>query len=324
MSFSRRAIVPLALIALSFTSFTHAAGTAVRGPSTVAADDAEVVTLTTGLIDLNPSRTSVSTVHGYDSVTSISVDTDKGIIKGYAEFDLPTDSTLPLSATVGSAVQGALHSPLTFIGGSGPQTVTAELRFDGSFDALRGLPTFSLTGNITATSFTTAPFTQSLYQSQLSFLMSAVTPTYAPQVLTLGHESQTAGGVTTDTPYYAGATQVAVNSAAASLDAIVRLSFDVMPGQAYNINSFVNGLVTAEPGSQQTSTHGELLSSAGVIDFSHTAQLALYVPQGVTVVGDPLVNQIVVTAVPEPQAASMLLAGLLALAGIARRRTARR
>ena len=206
----------------------------------------------------------------------------------------------------------------------GPQNHFRLQRFDGSFDALRGLPTFSLTGNITATSFTTAPFTQSLYQSQLSFLMSAVTPTYAPQVLTLGHESQTAGGVTTDTPYYAGATQVAVNSAAASLDAIVRLSFDVMPGQAYNINSFVNGLVTAEPGSQQTSTHGELLSSAGVIDFSHTAQLALYVPQGVTVVGDPLVNQIVVTAVPEPQAASMLLAGLLALAGIARRRTARR
>ncbi|MBT0963679.1 hypothetical protein [Denitromonas iodatirespirans] len=324
MSFACRATLPLALVALCLTSTAQAAGTGVRGPSTAAADASEIQTLATGLIDLNPSRTPVSTVHGYDSITSISVDADNGIIKGYAEFDLPSDSSLPLSATIGSAVQGSLHSPLTFIGGTGPQTVTAELRFDGSFAALRGLPTFSLTGNITATSFTTAPFTQSLYQSQLSFLMSAVTPNYAPEVLMLGHESQTAGGVTTDTPFYAGATQVAVSSSAAALDAIVRLSFDVMPGLAYNINSFVNGLVTAEPGSQQTSTHGDLLSSAGVLDFSHTARLALYVPQGVTVVGDSLVNQIVVTAVPEPQAAGMLLAGLLTLGAIVRRRTVRR
>ncbi|TVO58782.1 PEP-CTERM sorting domain-containing protein [Denitromonas halophila] len=323
MFFARRATLPLALIALCLTSVAHAAGTAVRGPSTAAADASEVVTQYSGFIDLNPARSAVSTVHGYDSVTSISVDTDNGIIKGYAEFDLPTDSTLPLSATVGSAVQGSLSSPLTFFGGTGPQTVTAELRFDGSFDALRGLPTFSLTGNITATSFTAIPFTQSLYQSQLTFLMSAVTPTYVPQVLTLGHESQTAGGVTTDTPFYAGATQVAVDASATSLDAIVRLSFDVMPGQAYNISSFVNGLVTAEPGSNQTATHGDLLSSAGVLDFSHTAQLALYVPQGVTVVGDPLIHQIVVTAVPEPQAAGMLLAGLVLVAGIARRRRVR-
>ena len=322
MHFLSRATLLAALIAPCASPLATAAGTATRGPVTVPADVVQSETQETGVISLNPARDSVSTVHGYDSTTSISVDADNGIIKGYAEFDLPSDATLPLSATVGSSVQGSLTSPITFAGGATwPRTVTAELSFDGSFVATNSFPTFALTGNITASTFTGSPFTQSIYQSQLVFAMSKLTPTYAPQVITTSVESRTENGVTTTTPAYSGASQTALDASAASLDAIVRLSFDVQPGVPYVLSSHVNGIVTAEPGSQQSATDGELLASAGILDFSNTAQLRLFVPQDVTVTGDALLDNIVIaSAVPEPQIATMMLAGLLGIGVLARRR----
>jgi len=300
----------------------QAAGTAVRGPSTAAADASETGSASTGVIDLNPSRSTVSTVHGYDSVTSISVDADNGIIKGYAEFGMANDGTYNVNDTIGSSVFGAVSSPVTFIGASAPFTVTAELRFNGSFTALDGMPTFTLAGNITASTFTAIPFTQSIYQSQAVFMMSKATTLYEPVVVLTSQSTENIGGVETVDPAYAGATQVVVDDSAASLEAIVRLSFEVDPTQSYLVSSHLLGIATAEPDATSSGSTLDLLASAGVVDFSHTGVLSLYVPQGVTVAGDPLLQNIVVTSVPEPSTYALMLAGVLTV-GIARRRTRR-
>lgn len=300
----------------------QAAGSAVRGPSTAAADASETASSNTGIIDLNPAQAVVSTVHGYDSVTSISVDTDNGIIKGYAEFEMANDGTYNIDDTIGSSVFGALSSPVTFIGASAPFTVTAELRFNGSFTALDGMPTFTLAGNITASTFTAIPFTQSIYQSQAVFLMSKATTLYEPVVVLTSQATENIGGDETVDPAYAGATQEVVSDSADSLEAIVRLSFEVDPTQSYVISSHLLGLATAEPGATPAGSTVDLLASAGVVDFSHTGVLSLYVPQGVTVTGDALLQNIVVTAVPEPATYALMLAGVLTV-GIARRRRQR-
>lgn len=316
----RRLLQPLFATVLAVSPLLAvAAGSAVRGPSNVAADDSEVANAASGLIELNAARERVSTVHGYDSVTSISVDADRGVIKGYAEFELPGSGTFNTADTIGSSVFGSVSSPVTFSGATAPFTVTAELRFDGSFTALDGLPTLSLAGNITASTFTAIPFTQSIYQSQLAFIMSKATATYEPVAVLTSLATEDIGGVETVDPAYAGATQVVVSDAASSLEGIVRLSIEVDPAQSYIFSSNLLGLVTAEPGSFSSGSSAELLASAGVVDFSHTGEFTLYVPQGITVSGDSLMQNVVVTAVPEPASYALMLAGLLTV-GIARYR----
>lgn len=308
-----------ALVLLSASAAVRAEGIASRGPSTAVPGDTEMASGASGLIELNPSRTEVTTTLGYTSTTSVSVDADRGIIKGYAEFDLPSDGVFDLTDTIGSTAYGGLTSPVTFTGASDPFTVTAELRFDGSFAALVGQPTFQLAGNITASTFTAIPYTVDIYQSQAVFSLSAVTPTYTPEAILTGHASHTAGGVTTDDEAYAGATQVIVSDEADALEAIVRLSFEVDPAQSYVITSHVLGLVTAEPGASMSGTEGELLASSGIVDFSHTGVFSLYVPAGVSVSGDALLENVVV-AVPEPAAYALMLAGLGVVGAFARRR----
>ena len=304
------------LVALLSPWTAFAAGTAVRGPDIPAATGGgERVTVPSGVVELNPARDTVRTDYGVESTTFIKVDATNGIMGGSAESNLDSLTTVPKDGvSVVSVAQGNLSSPITF---SGAGTVTAELAFDGSFEVFDGTPTMFLIGNLTASSFAAIPFEQSLYSSQLSFTLSEGVGVSDPEWQFLSSESQTSGGVTTTKDSYAGAAFTVNSDTRDNLDGVVRLAFDVEFGRSYLINANITGLVSPQVDGE-TSTDFELGPSAGLVDFSNTATLSLFVPEGMVATGDPLLAQIV-TTVPEPAAYAMMLGGLALVGTVARR-----
>ena len=309
----------LAVVTL-YPAYATAAGTASRGPSTPAADEFELGSAETGVIELNPSRATVTTDYGFDSISSVRVDADRGIIGGYAETELSRAVTIPLT-TFSTTVTGSLSTPLRFESLDGePISVAAELTMRGSFSALAGNPGFSLSASILA--FVGAPVDGSVgvYFSELVLAGTAS-----------GIDTGTIGtalyrdGLNFTTVDYAGATQDVLSVDPSSFSAVVRLAFDLLPGENNGLQVSLGGFVIPEALSAPSPDGTEFAPSHGVLDFSHTAELSLYVPPGVSVSGESFVANIVkVSAVPEPRPYTMLLAGLAILPVALRSRRTRR
>ncbi|MCP5235543.1 MAG: hypothetical protein H6945_07375 [Zoogloeaceae bacterium] len=303
----------LAVISL-YPAYAIAAGTASRGPSTPAADELELGSAESGVVELNPSRATVTTDYGIDSISSVRVDTDQGVIGAYAETKLANGVTIPLAAFP-TTVGGNLATPLRFASrGSEPIPVEAELTMHGSFAALAGNPGFTLSASILALVGAPVDGSAGVYFSEL-VLGGTASGIDAGTIGTALYRD----GLNFTTVDYAGATQNVLSADPSSFSAVVRLAFDVLPSDNNVLQVSLGGFVIPEAVGAQSPDGTEFAPSHGVLDFSHTAELSLYVPPGVSVGGDSFVANILqVSAVPEPRSYMMLLAGLAILTPVLR------
>jgi len=309
------------LISHNALAFGNATRSAIN-----AAGDAEVSTVNDGsIIDLNPNRDVVTTDAGYDSVTSIRVDTSTGVIQGYADYNLPQNQTYPtIEEAGGSTAQGILTLDTFLVGPADPNApdvvdVTVEMAIHGAFTINNGTPTLGLYGDISATTFNTfLPLNGFNYQALLGFNSTALNTPSDPVTTTFtGVETPLFGGDSMD---FAGATADILSSTTDNLDAILRLTFPLALGDSFLLNGLVNGIAgpSPDPGDLDMSDGVSMLAAAGTVDFSNTAELRILLPEGYTLGGtDPLVNNIVHTSVvPVPASIWLMLSGIIALTGI--------
>ena len=302
----------VSLLALTSTAI-YAEGTAVRGPA-VPDGTFESVNQDTGVIDLNPGRTPVTVDTGYTAINSSRVDTDNGVIGGYAEFDQNDPLLVPVGTPLGSSATGALTFESTLAGPVGSAAdITLALAFDGEFLVNDGLPSLLLFGNLSATTFSpTAPLDGTMYQSQLIFEMTAVNEVYEPLPLITGVRTDLFGGEEME---YEGAEATVFSSLASNLDALVTLTIPVTVGETLIVASVLSGIAGPEPGDAPLDDGIDTLASAGAVDFSQTGILSVTLPEGFSLSGnDSLLQNIVTTRAVVTAPASFspaLLAGLL-------------
>ncbi len=325
----KRSSLTVGAVAACFCTFlissnTYASGSATRSPIN-AVGETDVVSVTDGsVIDLNPGRASISTNSGYDSITSIRVDSSAGVIRGYAEYNLGQDRTYSNIDEVGGSSVAGILSANTFLQGSdnalpGAIDVTVEMEFDGSFTAINGAPTLSLIGDLSATTIGSySPLEGNIYQSVLIFTSTALnSPTDSVTTTFSGVESALGGGATTD---YSGASADITASTMNDLNAILRLTFPLALGDAFMLNGMVTGIAGPEPDPADVDlTNGvSVLASAGIVDFSNTARMRIFLPDGYSLGGgDPLFDNIVnPTVVPIPASIWLMISGLFSLLSI--------
>jgi len=315
------------IFSILISSNAFAFGNAVRGPVNPEGDSVVSTVNDGSIIDLNSSREVVSTNAGYDSVTSIRVDTTSGVIQGYAEYDLAQDQTYQtIEEAGGSAAHGVLSLETFLIGPGNPNepdtvNVTVEMAIHGAFTINNGTPTLGLYGDISATTFNPLlPLNGTNYQALLGFNSTALSTPDEPVTTTFtGVESPLFGGTSSD---YAGATAEILGLTTDNLDAILRLTFPLTLGDTFLLNGLVNGIAGPSPDANDTDlTDGiSVLAASGAVDFSNTAELRILLPEGYSLGGlDPLATNIVyASAVPVPASIWLMLSGLLALTGIKR------
>jgi len=293
-----------------------AAAGASRGSISSFSYESEVAGVETGVLELNPDRDAVTTSEGISSVSSIRVDADRGVVGGYVEIEAATAATIPLGRPAESYAAGVLTSPLSFTASFvDPYTVVAEFSVSGSFASLVGMPSFTLGASISALTTNLSDGSAATYESYLSFFGA-------------GSEIETAGGGS-ETHYdsgigptvleYSGATFDVISNDPGSLQGVARLSFKITPDTVFMLQAEAAGDVLPEVTSGITEAGFEVAPSQGVLDFSHTANLTLYVPEGVEVTGDSMVANIV-QVVPEPNVSLMLCVGLGVLTLVSRRK----
>ena len=282
-------------------------------------------------VSINPALDTITLANGMRTTASASVDTTQGIIRGYAGFALDSPVSLNLATdAVGASGSGTL-SLLGALAGPGiPQApgrvnVTVEFRFDGAFLRQAGIPSLTLDGNLSVTRIDSlVPTSGTIYQSHQSFLQTALNNANGSvSSLFEGRQSPLGGGPASG---YAGASAQVFSATAADLDAVVRLSFAASVGDMLMISAMAAGTATPEPDPADDATDGRVsvFASAGAVDFRNTGRLSVFLPAGYSLAGsDPLLDNVVFTTpVPEPSAVWLMLAGVVLLGGLMRRRRA--
>lgn len=313
-------IMLLLLLTVLFAQPVLADGAASRGPALPNGDTENGSISGGGIFELNPMSDVVNTDAGYDSVTSVRLDTDFGTIEGYAEFDLDQDITVPADTPLGSVSQGTLilDAIVVLVDDAPSDTMgdmVVEFEFDGVFDVVDQMPSLLLTADIAVTQITGFfPPAGTIFQSLLSYSLSKATPVYEVIPSELGVQAPLFGGGSTPFP---GASSDIISIAPNALEGIVRLTIPVENGDQILVTALLNGIATAEPSSMPPGETVTVLTSAGIVDFSSPGILSISMPEGLTLQGvDPLIPNVV----PEPSAAHLILFGTAGLLGLARRR----
>ncbi len=314
-------VISVCLIALSQNAYSF--GEASRSPATPAGGDETDSVEDGSVIDFNPLRVPVMTDAGYNSVTSILVDTTTGVVQGYAEYSLASDQTYADIDAAGGSGVGAIFSLDTFLvgpgtGGSDTVDVTVEMAFDGEFIITDGSPTLFLGADLTATTlnFATTIPTGMIYQSVLTFSSPAIADPGAPVDTIFGSSvsSVLGGGGSME---FDGASAEVISATLENLDAILRLTFPLTIGDSFSLAGVMIGGAGPSPDITDTDmTDGfDVLAAAGAVDFSNSASLSIILPAGYSFSGeDPLLSSIVSSApVPIPAALWLFVSGLMVL-----------
>lgn len=315
-----------ATILATLLNDASASGTATRSPVTAIGGDQTQSVADGSVIDFNAQRASVtSATTGLETVTSIKVDTTNGSIRGYAAYDLGQDVVYQtLNDVEGSSATGILSVDTTLVSSSGastsnPVNVTIEMDIHGEFITNAGSPTLLLNGGLVATAFDSAlPLNGSIYQSNLSFISSVVSANPSVDTVFESVVSPLGGGGSQN---YTGGSVTITSSDPGNLLAKLRLRFPVQIGDSLALSAIVAGIVGAEPDPLNDSdvvNDISVLASAGIVDFSNTANFRIILPEGYSLTGsDPLLNNIVFyTPVPLPSALLFMVSGGLFLIGI--------
>ncbi|AEF98612.1 VPLPA-CTERM sorting domain-containing protein [Methylomonas methanica] len=325
-------VLPVLLCTAFISSDVFAAGSATRSPVTPQGGD-ETASVEDGVvIEFNPNRDGVvSASTGLNTVTSVKVDTSHGDIHGYAEYALGQDFVYPtLNDVEAAAATGVLTLNTFLVGPANPNLpttvdITVQLDVHGSFTIDNGAPTLLLISDLAATTFNPVlPLTGSIYQSNLNFISSALQDANNPVESIFGSSvSPLGGGESKD---YAGASANILAAELNNLDAVLNLTFPVTIGDTIVFSAVVSGSASPEPDAQNNDTDVTtdiaVLSSAGAVDFSNTANLRVFLPEGYSLGGDdPLLNNIVsTTPVPLPAAVWLMAGGIALIFPVRRKR----
>ena len=269
------------------------------------------------VLEINPARNEITTTGGLKSTGSVRVDTTNGIIGGYSEFNLETDSVLELGVDASGTMSSGFLSGSGTIAGPGVAGVdtveiSLQMTFDGSFITTAGVPTLILSGSIIGvTASPLSPLVSDSHIASLSFI-SSVLDGGAISTEFVGEKNMTE---------FAGATGDVLSSTADDLEAVLNLTFDATIGDLLVFSAQVSGTATPEPnpaGPGPNDGDGSmlgLLASAGAVDYSQTAVARILLPEGYSITStDPLFDGIVETSViPLPAAGWLLIAGLVTL-----------
>lgn len=281
-------------------------------------------------LELNPERTPIETEAGYTSITSVKVDALVSEIRGFASYELDQDKIyLTIADVGGSSAFGSLtlNSSLQGPPGTTPVNVTAEFGFNGSFQINNGEPTLFLGGYLSAGTFSSSTIGGTMYDASLEFLSSAANSSAQPvEIGTGSSETSLFGGGSSSS--YSGASFDVQSAQLDNLDAILRLTFPMKVNDNLLIFGSMIGIAGAQPdplNNDEDLLDGVgVLAASGAVDYSHTARLKIYIPQGYSLTGDdPLLSSAVFTTpVPTPPQLLQILAGLsvLGLACLHRRK----
>lgn len=326
-------IIPMLFCVVFHSTNVLAFGNATRTPVTPQGGDQTVSVQDGSIIDFNPNRNLVvSAATGATSITSVKVDTTNGDIHGYAEFALDQDFVYPtLNEFEGATATGMLSLNTFLVGPANPNLpitvdITVELDVHGAFVVNKGTPTLLLVSDLAATTFNPVlPSSGSIYQSNLDFISSIAQAGNSPVETLFGSAvSPLGGGESKD---YAGASANILTAELNNLNAVLSVTFPLKIGDSFLLTALVSGSVTPEPDAQNNdadvTTDIAVLSSAGAVDFSNTANLRIFLPEGYSLGGDdPLLSNIVsTTPVPLPAAFGFMVSGIALLFSFGRKRT---
>ncbi|MBU2571140.1 MAG: hypothetical protein KJ725_14155 [Gammaproteobacteria bacterium] len=329
---SPKAILLTLFCVALFSTNVFAAGSATRSPVTPQGGD-ETVSVEDGVvIDFNPTRNSVfSAATALNTVTSVQVDTMRGEIYGYAEYALDQDFVYPtLNDVEGAGATGILTLDTFLVEPVNPISpttvdITVELDVHGSFVINNGSPTLLLFSDLAATTFNPVlPLAGSIFQSNLSFISSVLQDVSNPVETIFGSSVSPLGGGQRED--YQGSSANILADELNNLSAVLRLTFPLEIGDSLLISAVVAGSAGPEPDAENNdadvTTDISVLSSAGAVDFSNTAKLRIFLPEGYSFGGDdPLLNNIVFTApIPLPAAFWLMASCVVMLFPFSRKR----
>jgi len=264
----------------------------VNNPSSLDADSVD-----TGLAQVNPLGGLLVLTEGYAVTTQAFAHDTLGITAGRAGFGLIGDRPGHLPAAFAEA-------NITGTGklSGGPNDlipVTVAFNLHGRFIGLDGTPEVSLRGTLAVNGFTSA----------IDWVVPAGLD--AVQTTTWAFEGND------PSQFYAGAQPLVVSSTSERLDGQARVSFSVPGGTEIFVEADLQG--SARPA---YTVLGVSSAGDGQVDFSNTGILRVTLGAGASFVDatGALASATVVSAVPEPVSALLLLCGLATIGFIRARR----
>ncbi|MFT3856729.1 MAG: MYXO-CTERM sorting domain-containing protein [Aquabacterium sp.] len=334
----KSALFPLCLLtALAcFSGAVHADAAAFRQPIHGMGGQLTYNETRGGNLDVNPERKAVVSDRGHETVGSIKLDQSDGTIRGYASYKLAQDIVVPRPRDPGLvAVDGKLfYTAHVLKVGDGPTPdeplkMQVELTVHGSFEEIIGHPLLALAGSLAVNHFPggMASGVNDVYFVNLAFSTMSDTG-WSETVDVKMFKSLT--GASSQNPSYTDAiwaAGTAVQSARHdNLSAVLRLSVPVTEGDDVVLIGLLGATAThaytVMPETVPIAKDIAVSAAQGAVDFSNTARLRIYMPQGLALSGPraPAPGLVVTSAVPEPAAGLMAAAGLVLAWRGARRR----
>ncbi len=281
------------------SSTTWAAAEAQRSPNLDGQPiSRELLSASDGVLELNPTGSSVKLVPGLSSITQVAVDAEFGVVRGRAAYSV-SESISTNAAYFSNAVGSVLGSGVLAGPAGSTATIRATFAFDGSFFATAGFPFMQLGGTLSADNVTT----DKLYISQLYFNTTngnSAIDTYSLAV------TRPISEPFQEIPYSRAAPHI-VSSNAANLAGIAVVEFEAKVGDEVGFRADLQGIVMPY---FQSATYAP---SSASVDFLNSGRFGISLPVGYTLNSQDVLFDNVVSSVPEASTFSLLVAGMAAL-----------
>jgi hypothetical protein len=312
-------VVGLSLLMLVASS-AHAIIGGYRQPVDPQGNDIMYPALNQAELIVNPARDVVTSVDGYQTITGLASNQAQGTIRGYASYQLDAPTVIARPANPGKVnVDGTFAyfgnvkaDPALPVGA--PVNAIVELTVHGSFAQITGQPWLALAGGIAVSRYHGDVDT---YSAEVSF--SNVTAAGWQGTIDAQLKYDLTGPVA-NVPADPAGTWAAgsriISDNPDNLLAVLRLTIPVEVGDLLVMPGVIGATATHayahDPESISVGDDINIMAAHGVVDFSNTATLRVYLPAGYTLTGPnaPGSAILLTSAVPEPATSVLLLAGL--------------
>jgi len=319
--------VGLSLLMLVASS-AHALIGGYRQPIDPQGNDIMYKALNQAELIVNPGREVVTSVDGYQTITSLASNQEQGTVRGYASYQLDAPTVIARPA---DPAKVNVDGTFAYFGNvkadpalpvSSPVNAVVELTVHGSFSEVTGQPWLALVGGLAVSRY---HGNVDNYSAEVSF--SNVTEAGWQGTIDARLKYELTGPAA-DVPVDAASTWAAgsqiISDSPDNLLAVLRLTIPVEVGDLLVVPGVIGATATHayahDPASIPIGDDIDIMAAHGVVDFSNTATLRIYLPAGYTLTGPnaPSSTILLTSAVPEPTTLVLLLAGLACLVVVRR------
>jgi hypothetical protein len=247
---------------------------------------------------------------GFDSITSVFLDSTNGIVRGFLNYNLDQPVTYPELPDPDSATGVSLVSGLFYLEGAlqgdsnGPIDIVLEMRVGTSMSIQNGEPYFVLGTGLGAFVFST-PVSGNNYSSSNTFSSN---PSVPPAEFLQQELTATVEPIFDGTPSTYDDTSVElISDDFGELQFIHRMTVPVQSGDSiYFVGNLIAGLGPELDIADNDGSDGvDVLPGEGTIDVSNSALFRILLPEGFSLSGDdPLLDNIVLVNGSESDADS--------------------